>query len=73
MTDQERADILTFCRIPLLNVKDVVEVEKTTGSCKICQRDYRYPATVFKPRDLICNTCEAQIREVIARGGNPIF
>lgn len=35
-----------------------VEVTKQTNKCISCGKFYRYPVYPYKPRDLVCFTCE---------------
>lgn len=63
VTDKQREEILDACRIPVKDNPEV-QVDGDSNKCLLCEKWYRYPSVaVFKPRHMICFSCETIIRE----------
>lgn len=68
MTEKEIQEITKYCSIPYAETRETVNVNKSTNVCKKCGKRYGFPSYIFKPRDLICATCESEIRIKITMG-----
>ena len=43
---------------------EVTGITKRSNKCEICKKTYKFPGTIFKPRDKICASCERLLRNL---------
>lgn len=57
-------EAIEICKTPTRdrsNVGNEIKVSKKGRVCAFCGKYYKFPTFIFKPRDIICATCENKI------------